>query len=297
VTTALQQRVPIARRSKRGWPKINLDLNRPAHRRTAILAALGLLFVLLVIGAAGIQGYDYMESTDFCGTLCHSMGPQYTQHNVSAHVNVACVSCHIGPGVEHFVRSKIDGMRQLFLTLNNSVVLPIKGPVQNLRPARETCETCHNPQSFKDNIIKSITHYDNDQANTKLQTTLVLRMGGTQADTGFSQGIHWHISGKVYYIATDAQRQIIPWIGVEQKDGSLKEYFSTDLLNKDRKAFVAQARANNQVRLMDCIDCHNRTAHYIPTPEEAVDQALSLNILSTAIPFIRAKTVDLLKQN
>ena len=296
VTTASQQATLPTRRSKRSWPKVNIDLNRPADRGKVALSALGLLVVLIVIGAAGIQGYVYMESTEFCGTLCHSMGPQFTQHNISAHVNVECVSCHIGPGVEHFVRSKINGARQLFLTLNHSYNLPIKGPVKDLRPARETCETCHNPQSFKDNLIKSIIHYDSDEANTKLQTTLVLKMGGTQTGSGFSQGIHWHISSKIYYIPVDEQRQIIAWIGVEQKDGSLKEYFSRDMLNMDRKAFVDKARADDQVRLMDCIDCHNRTAHYIPTPEEAVDNALSLNRLSTDLPFIRSKVVDLLRQ-
>ena len=64
----------------------------------------------------------------------------------------------IAIGVMEFKRGSVevaDGIRQLILTLNNSYNLPIKGPVKNLRPARETCEGCHNPLSFADNIIKT----------------------------------------------------------------------------------------------------------------------------------------------
>ncbi len=287
---------PAARKGKRRLPNIRFDLNNPADRGKFALSGLVLLVVLILIGAAGIGGYTYMESPEFCGTLCHSMGPQFTQHNVSAHVNVECVACHIGPGVEHFVRSKINGARQLLLTLNHSYNMPIKGPVKDLRPARETCENCHNPQSFKDNIIKSIVHFDNDQANTKLQTTLVLKMGGKQADTSFSQGIHWHITSKIFYISTDEQRKTVDWIGVQQADGTMKEYFSPKLLNVDRKAYVEASRTQELEREMDCIDCHNRTAHYIATPEQVVDKSLALNLLSPTMPFIRSKVVDFLRQ-
>ncbi|NIV28881.1 MAG: cytochrome C, partial [Anaerolineae bacterium] len=97
---------------------------------------------------------------------------------------------------------------------------PIKSPVHNLRPARETCEECHTPNSYTDNIIKTIRHYDNDEANTPLQSTLILKMGGWRESAGISEGIHWHITNPVYYIPADEQRQVMLWVGAEQEDGS-----------------------------------------------------------------------------
>lgn len=46
---------------------------------------------------------------------------------------------------------------------------------------------------------------------------------------------------------------------------------------------------------MDCIDCHNRTAHGIPTPEEMVDDAIRDGLISRDIPYIRARAVAVLK--
>jgi hypothetical protein len=46
---------------------------------------------------------------------------------------------------------------------------------------------------------------------------------------------------------------------------------------------------------LDCIDCHNRAAHYIPYPEQSVDKAISDGLISRDLPFIRAKAVELLK--
>ncbi len=277
------------------WPSFTVDLNRPEHRRKIFL----LFLIFLVIGVAFLvasyKGYMYTESAEFCGQVCHPMKSQFVRYESSMHANVECAKCHIGPGASFFVKSKIDGIRQVFAVLANTYSRPIKTPVHNLRPARETCETCHTPTSFKDNIIKTIVHYDNDEVNTPVQSTFILKMGGWKETTGISQGIHWHITNRVYYIAADEQRQVIMWVGVEQPDGSIKDYFSRDLMNMNREAFLENARKNGQVRLLDCIDCHNRTAHRIPTPEEVVDEAIHDGLISREIPYIRAKAVEVLK--
>jgi hypothetical protein len=222
------------------------------------------------------------------------MAPQFTRYESSAHANVECVACHIGPGASFFIKSKIDGMKQVYAVLTDSYEKPIKSPVQDLRPARETCETCHSPTSFKDNKIKTIKHYDNDIANTPIKTTLILRMGGWEESTGISQGIHWHINNEVYYVAADEQRQVILWVGVKQPDGSIKEYFARDMLNMAKSSFVEEAKENGEYRLMDCIDCHNRAAHYIPNPQEAVDKAIDVGAISSQIPSIRSKAIEVL---
>ena len=281
-----------ARRRRR--LSLTIDLSRPRHRRGLLI---GMALFILTFGAvsfAGVKTYEYTESSEFCGTLCHTMDPQYTLYEHSAHENVECAKCHIGPGASFFVKSKVDGMRQLYAMASHTYSRPIKSPVHSLRPSRETCETCHTPSSFKDNVIKEIVHYDNDSASTRIQSTLVLKMGGQQEATGLSQGIHWHTSSEVYYIAADDQRQVILWVGVKQPDGSLKEFFARDMLNVAKTAFVEKARAEGKVRLMDCIDCHNRTAHYIPSPTEAVDEAISAGLIPTSVPSVRKDAVAVL---
>lgn len=276
------------------WPTFYLDLNQPRHRRNLGLGCLGLIALLSLLAFGGYTAYTWTDSAGFCGVTCHPMEPEFTRFEVSEHKNVECVKCHIGPGVSFFVRSKIDGIRQVFATVFDTHSVPIESPVHNLRPARETCETCHTPTSFKDNIIKRNLHFDNDIANTPIQSSLILKMGGWQQSTGTANGIHWHSNAKVYYIAEDRQRQIISWVGVEQPDGSLVEYFAQDKLTLANTNFVEEARASGEMRLMDCIDCHNRAAHVIPTPAEAVDTALRAGTLSRGVPFIRAKAIEVL---
>ena len=278
------------------WPRISVDLSDPRQRFKAflVLAILAVLSIGLLIG--GVQGYEYTESAKFCGTVCHSMDPQWVRYQISPHGNVRCADCHIGPGANFFVKSKIDGLRQVVAETLDTYPRPIKSPVKNLRPARETCETCHSPSTFKDNIVKTVVHYDNDSANTPVQSTLILKMGGQNLDSGIGQGIHWHINSEVYYIAADDQRQVMLWVGVKQPDGSIKDFFSRDMSVVADTAFVQEAWKEGRVRRMDCIDCHNRTAHYIPYPEQAVDRSITEGRLSRQLPFIRSNAVELLKR-
>jgi len=276
------------------WPKISIDLSLPAHR----WKFLAVLIILVVVGtgvlAGGVKGYEYTESVEFCGTVCHSMYPQLERYKESPHANVECTQCHVGPGAAAFIQSKIDGTRQLVATIRDDYSRPIKSPVVNLRPARETCEGCHSPSSFKDNKIKVIPHFDNDFENTLIETTLILKMGGMNTLTDESRGIHWHVNSDVYYIALDDQRQVMAWVGVMQADGTMKEYYSRDMVGMAQTGFVEKARENGELRKMDCIDCHNRAAHYIPYPEQSVDQAIANGLISNDLPYIRKKAVALL---
>jgi len=273
---------------------LTIDLSSPKHRRNLFFGFIGLIVFGLVLLAGGLKGYEYTESAEFCGSLCHPMTSEFVRYEKSPHSNIDCAKCHIGPGTSFFVRSKIDGIRQVYAVLADTYERPIKGPVHSLRPARDTCEECHRPTGFKDNIIKTKQHYDNDEANTPVMSTLILKMGGWREKTGVSEGIHWHITNPVYYIAADDRNQVIAWIGVEQEDGTLKEFFARDMLNMDRESFVESAKDEGRVREMDCIDCHNRAAHYIPAPTEVVDDAIKEGLISRDLPYVRKKAVEIL---
>jgi nitrate/TMAO reductase-like tetraheme cytochrome c subunit len=284
------------RKRRRRWrlADVKVDLSQPKHRRNVLLGFVVLSLLGMGFLYGGLQAIHYAESSEFCGSLCHPMSSEYVRYELSPHAKVECAQCHVGAGVNYFIQSKLDGARSLYYALSDTYERPIKSPVHNLRPARETCEECHTPNAYTDNIIKTIRHYDNDEANTPLQSTVILKMGGWQESTGISEGIHWHITNPVYYIAADEQRQVIMWVGTEQEDGSLKEYYARDMLGMAQTSFVEESRANGEVREMDCIDCHNRSAHLIPPPDRVVDDAISAGKISTDLPFIRAKAVEVL---
>ncbi len=108
--------------------------------------------LLLVVGA--YQLYDFTESTVFCGKLCHNvMSPEYTTYQQSPHSRVRCADCHVGPGANYLIKSKILGIPMIWGTLTGTYPKPIQSPVENLRPARETCEACHWPEIFSGDLL------------------------------------------------------------------------------------------------------------------------------------------------
>ena len=54
-------------------------------------------------------------------------------------------------------------------------------------------------------------------------TTLQLHVGGGDPAQGAGSGIHWHVNldNRIEYIATDAQRQVIPWVKLTDRTGKV----------------------------------------------------------------------------
>jgi mono/diheme cytochrome c family protein len=117
---------------------------------------------------------------------------------------------------------------------------------------------------------------------------LILHTGGGSEREGLGYGIHWHIENNITYIALDEDEQEIPWVRVETSDGETIEY------NAINSPIDATNLDQYNIQEMDCITCHNRIAHLIDTPTNAVDNALHQGDISTDIPFIRVRAIELL---
>jgi hypothetical protein len=126
-----------------------IDLNQETTRKSVIIFLVLTLVNILVLAGATYKGVEIMDSNAFCGLACHSvMQPEWTAHQRSPHSRVRCVDCHIGPGADWFVKSKLDGAWQMVAVTLNIYPRPIQTPLHDLRPARDTCEQCHWPYVF-----------------------------------------------------------------------------------------------------------------------------------------------------
>ena len=270
-----------------------IDLHLPVVRRTLEWVVFATIVNLLIIGTASYRGVEYMDSTSFCGTTCHTvMSPEYTAYQNSPHSHVACVECHIGPGAGWFLRSKVSGLRQVVGVTFHTYSRPIPSPVKYLRPARETCEQCHWPQRFTGDKLLVNTSYKDDEKNTPQTDVLQLKVGGRTWQG--SAGIHGHHLAdnvRIRYISTDVERQTIPVVYYTDDQGKTTEFISTDVKP------TQQQLDKGEHRTMDCVDCHNRPTHAFDLPENAVDQQMSLGHISPALPYIKKKAVEVLKVN
>jgi len=237
--------------------------------------------VLLVVG--GVQLVEFTDTTAFCGRLCHElMYPEYTAQQAAPHARVSCAACHVGPGSNYFVRSKISGLGMVVSTLTGNYHRPVPTPIENLRPAREVCEQCHWPAKFSRDLIRVHTTYAPDKDNTPKTTAMVLKVGGGEA--GVARNIHWHMSASVYYVAADKERQKIAWIDVENSDGTSTQYIDPALAGRFELA-------SSEKRLMDCMDCHNRATHIFQSPEVLIDLAIDRGQIDASLPYVKSEAL------
>ncbi|RII25591.1 MAG: cytochrome C [Geobacter sp.] len=267
-----------------------LDLNEPARRHLFIFFIVASIVFVLIVSIASLKGYEFTESTTFCGELCHTvMEPEHTAWSNSPHAKVKCVECHVGPGAAWYVKAKISGMRQLYAVAFHTYPTPIETPVENLRPARDTCEHCHWPEKFYSGRQKVFYHYAPNETNMPREINMLINIGGSPKSP-HAKGIHWHIGTEVNYIARDKKRFDIPYISVKGKDGKITEYMDTE------KPLTREEIAKGEKRRVDCIDCHNRPTHIYRSPSQEMDENFVSGHIDQSLPFIKKVAVELLSR-
>jgi hypothetical protein len=135
--------------------------------------------------------------------------------------------------------------------------------------ATDTCTHCHTRAGQRD-ILRNLVTYADDETSTESVTTLTMQ----------TAAIHWHARAdiRVEYIATDAKRETIPCIKVTDAGGGHRVF--------RRRRHGAACGHNCQQ--MDCLDCHSRPAHVLPSADRAVDALLASGGASRAA-FARRK--------
>lgn len=278
----------------RGFHLPTVDLNNKRHRTAFAISSIIIIGLLMFSAFGSYQAYEHTDSDQFCGETCHSvMAPEYTAYQFSPHARVGCVKCHIGPGAGWFVRSKLSGAYQVYATVFDKFPKPIPTPIENLRPAQETCEQCHWPKHFFSEKLVKNTYFLSDQDNTRWTLELLVKIGGGNLEAGPTSGIHWHmnIANELTYATADSQRQVIPWIRSKRADGTVAVYHAVDHPPGDSEL------SNMKKRRMDCIDCHNRPTHIYHPPASSINHVMSLGWIDPSLPDIKSIAVKALENS
>ena len=304
------------RRTRRVFAPAGRVLHKIPHPPWRSKRGILLIFVLLggfglVAGVGGMTAIAFSGTPGFCG-LCHTMDPELKAYAMSPHKDVECAACHINPGLGGFVKAKANGTKQLLHIITGQYPTPIEPPDHaDLPPVAVTCLTCHSLANITQNggPVKLVLRprYKPDEANTRETIAIMIRpagMGqgsGTTGTTGAAadngvKGVHWHVQQKVTYTSSDIHAQKIDLVDITAKDGTVKQYIAGTqvAVSTDVKPDIERLTSSQTTKTMDCIDCHNRVGHAVPSPDRAIDEAIGAGLISTNLPFIKRDSVALL---
>lgn len=282
-------------RGRRWFSRVRSVVHLPRTRR-------GIVALLLVIGAFGsffivgaVQVVAWTETADFCGR-CHTMGPELTAHANGPHSDLSCGECHVEPGVNGWVKAKMNGTRQLIEIVLGTFPEPIPPPDHDaLPPPSETCQRCHSLDRVGTAALLTRTQFTADEANTRQFVGLLIRPSGGDP-FNVARSVHWHVLADVEFRADDASAQAIRWVGVTQKNGTVKEFIRQDevRVTEDVRPDLERIKSESPTHRVDCITCHNRVGHPLPSPRKELDAALSRGLIDPDLPFIKREGMRIL---
>ncbi len=278
-------------------------LIRRVRRKHVFQLILVLTLINLIIFAfAGYRSIHFMESATFCGLTCHQvMSPEYTVYQRSHHSEVACVECHVGPGVGWLIKSKLDGTRQLAGVILDNYSRPIETPIHNMRPAEHICGECHSEESYQGNRVKVIQRYEPDENNTRTFSIINLQLGETSNEDQTMRGIHWHASKdhEIRFWSLDRRREQVIRVELTDEHGQKRVWTRPESAHTpadDGHQDDGQQDDHQNMRVMDCVDCHNRPTHVFLPPDKALDDLLADGTIDPTIPWIRSLSYELITQ-
>jgi len=274
------------------------QISLPGHfsriRKLIYLTSLITFVTIFVVSIVSYTAFHYTESDSFCGQFCHKvMNPELVTYRNSAHSRIPCVKCHIGAGAAWVTKAKFSGVRQMFAVALDSYSRPISTPITALRPVRKTCEECHRPEKFHGDKLYVKDKFLPDQNNTHVQTVMLMKIGSGGYSGRKANGIHWHVSEniKVLYKSDAANPRDISQVMMVGPDNKKVIYSKAVERDKSGSASFADAPRKEKVRLMDCMDCHNRPTHIFLSPDEALDQKLLTDTIPRKMPYIKRQAL------
>ena len=271
-------------------------LHRPRTRRGFFALLLVVAGVAAALAFGTITAIGWTDTADFCGR-CHQMSPELAAYDAGPHRDVPCADCHVEPGIGGWVKAKINGTRQLIEVLTGTYPKPVPPPDHaNLPAASETCLTCHSLKKLATTEVVTRTEYASDEANSREFVALMIRpAGGDPADV--ERSVHWHVLQTVDFGSRDPNVQTVDWVRVTHDDGSVETFIASDQVktSEDVAPDLADLQSSEPTRRMDCLDCHNRVGHPLPSVRRELDNAMTDGTVDPSLPDVKRQALTILK--
>lgn len=272
-------------------------------RRLRLPRSKGGLFALVLVlaGLGGVSAFmsvsliHWTETADFCGR-CHTMAPELQAYQAGPHSMVTCGECHVEPGIAGWVKSKVNGTRQLAQIVLGTYPEPVPPPDHDHLPAADdTCGHCHDVGRDALAVLKTRTQFAEDEANTRQFVGLMVRPGGGDV-FDVDRSVHWHVLRTVTYRSEDPRRTTIDYVTAVTPDGEVLEFIAQDKISvaEDVQPDIDALKAAGTEHTMSCYDCHNRVGHAIANPRNEVDYLLSTGRIDPTLPFIKREAMRVL---
>jgi nitrate/TMAO reductase-like tetraheme cytochrome c subunit len=146
-------------------------------------AAVAFIGIVLGFGIVALLAFVQVSSTPtFCGT-CHIMKPYYQSWKHSKHNQIACVECHISPGIGAEARKKFEAL---------SMVAKYFTATYSTKPWAEVddaaCLRCHERRLLEGRVMFHGVQFDHRPHLTEARRGLRLRC--TSCHSQMVQGTH-----------------------------------------------------------------------------------------------------------
>jgi len=139
----------------------------------------------MVVGLGMVMTYGAMEvssTPSFCGS-CHVMEPYYDSWEISSHAEIACVDCHIPPGMTAELRKKFEALSMVARYFTATY-----GTNPWAEVADESCLECHDRRLLSDTEAFGDVRFDHQPHLSELRRGK--RLQCTSCHSQIVQGSH-----------------------------------------------------------------------------------------------------------
>jgi nitrate/TMAO reductase-like tetraheme cytochrome c subunit len=220
---------------------------RRLSRLVRILIPVSILgIVLLAVGTVGFV--EYSSQPGFCNN-CHIMQPYYDSWTESSHRNVACIKCHIAPGIKAEAMTKIEAANMVVSYLTGSYGTK---PWAEIEDAACLRSGCHSERLIEGLVEYKGVRFDHTKHLGELRRGIQLRC--TSCHSQIVQGTHIAVTESACYLCHFQDRpKGAPLAGCTGCHPSPPRLVSQAGFMVDHSQYV-----KDQV---SCLSCHQEVTH------------------------------------
>jgi len=216
---------------------------RPLPRWFRIAVPVAILAILLLsIGTVGFV--EYSSQPSFCKS-CHIMEPYYQSWATSSHRDIACIECHIAPGVKAYAMTKLQAANMVVKYFTGAAGTRPWAEVQDASCLRAGC---HSERLIEGLVEFKGVHFDHTQHLGELRHGIQLRC--TSCHSQIVQGSHIAVTeGTCFLCHFKGRAAGLPLAGCTGCHPTPPRVVSPAGYSVDHAQYVKDR--------IDCLSCHS----------------------------------------